>query len=367
MKKKVLLITRTFVADSPVGVRNSNFVKYLSQVAELEVLNLTPDLYLYKSKSRISNLIFKVLNKLPWLPDIDVLIIKKYKKRIKQLLNEKQFDTILIGILPFSFLLLVKYVRKLRPNINIVVDLTDPITANINFKKYNYLKQHYLEYIEKSYFPMIDTLIVLNPELKSYYENKYLMKNIVVIEQGIEKSITVQTKRPPQNNRLEFSYIGALYKKGREPFELYKAIEQMEGEIRLNMYGGFKKKFIPPDTDCFYYGGRVSREKVKEIYNETDVVVFIDNQHSLQVPGKTLEVMALNKPVLFIYYNDDSPTINQIKVINDFVYFAKNNRDEIANGINSILNIEPTKLFGISRNITQFYWENILIKLIPHL
>ena len=97
-------------------------------------------------------------------------------------------------------------------------------------------------------------------------------------------------------------------------------------------------------------------DKLSNIYSDADVLVFIDNRDTVQVPGKTLEILATNKPILFIYYNDDSPTLQYIRGY-DGIYFAKNNKEEISFALTKIC-LDNSVCFN--RKLEIFYWENLL-------
>ena len=199
-------------------------------------------------------------------------------------------------------------------------------------------------------------MIVLNEEIKNYYHHKYnFLKNIIVLEQGTNLT-SFNTKVCKTSNQVEAIYAGMLYKKIREPFKLYEAINQYSGNIRLSVYGSFKKIFLPPINERFYYGGKVGREIANEKIRDADIIVFIDNFFGLQIPGKILDCLATNKPILFIYECEKSPTLKY--VINyEGVFFAKNNTQEIIKQLDKI-----TQYIGsnYNRNISMYNWENLV-------
>jgi hypothetical protein len=365
MKKKVLYISRSHVDESPVGIRYNNFKKYLEMNTDLTVLNLTNDSFLYSRKNKFHKVINRFIKKLPLLPDSDILIIWKYKKAIKRILNQNNYNSIIIGILPISFLYLSKFIKKVNKKLKVIVDMSDPISANISFNSLSKMKQNFLLNLEKNYLKYVDTLIVLNKDIKNYYDKKYEIDTIEVIEQGIDPNCmnlpkTILSKKVKQINLI---YAGHLFKNGREPYELYKAIKMSNHNIKLRIFGQFKNCFYPPKEDKFCFGGRISRDNLQQEYQKANIIVFIDNKNSIQVPGKTLEVLALNKPILFIYFNDSSPTLKYVKNYPG-VFFAKNNSQDILAALNSII---LNNIYFFERNIKKFYWNNLLCKLNKHI
>jgi hypothetical protein len=78
----------------------------------------------------------------------------------------------------------------------------------------------------------------------------------------------------------------------------------------------------------------------------------------LQVPGKLIEIMSFDKPILFIYQNDNSPSFNYIKD-QPGIFITKNNVLEIKKTINLII---ETKNKNWKRDIRKYYWENLFKK-----
>jgi hypothetical protein len=169
------------------------------------------------------------------------------------------------------------------------------------------------------------------------------------------------SKCKDKHGRYVLTYAGHLYLNGREPFELYKAIESLNKDLLLNVYGKFDSSLNPPKTKKFHYGGKVAKQELVAVYAQTDIIVFIDNKDTIQVPGKTLEVLALNKPILFIYYNDDSPTINYFKKF-DGVYFVRNTMENIRDSISEIIS---SRRCTHERDLRDYSWDVLVTKLEP--
>jgi hypothetical protein len=357
--KKILFISRSNINDLPGGVRFNNYVNYLYKKCDLTIINLTNNLWIYSRKNLIQILTNRLIKKLPLLPDCDILILNHYKKEIKKAIKKQTFDVIIIQVLPYSFLYLPEFIRSINAKVHIIVDLSDPATASISYKYFSKKRQLFYHNLEKESLKYINTLIVLNKELKLFYENKYKINNVMVIEQGIDYKFTSISKPTSRNNPISLIYAGNFYKKGREPLELYKAIELLQNKVKLSIYGYIKSEYCPPDNLCFHLGGRITREELHIEFEKCDIIVFIDNKDTLQVPGKTLETLALNKPVLFIYFNEDSPTLNYIKD-QPGIYLAYNQFEAIADAIERLISFN---CFYFERKLDEYYWHNLLKRL----
>ena len=123
------------------------------------------------------------------------------------------------------------------------------------------------------------------------------------------------------------------------------------------MYGNINKSLLPSsNTTKIEYKGQIDHEKLTQEYLNNDVLVFIDNDKGYQVPGKVLELLAMQKPVLFIYSNEKSPTLFYVKD-SGFVIMVKNNVDNIIEGIIQIQNTDFSRVKSI--DITQYYWGEL--------
>ena len=360
-KKNVLIISRANINNSPVGIRAANLVSELSTLSNLDVINLTNETILYR-KSVIISSIRKLLSRILIFPDSDVLLLKKYKKNISEFCLNKSYDIIIIKVLPFSFLKLVGYVKRISSKSSIFLDLSDPISFNMEFDSFPKLKRMYLLQLERKNFQLVDKLIVLNSEIRQLYLEKYPFLKIQVIEQGISKHYPIISKNSTKNGIYELIYAGNFYKGFREPYELYKAVKKFPiGKIRLNVYGTFNHAFLPPAYDCFYYGSRVAIDVLYRIYNEMDAIVFIDNNNSIQIPGKLLEVLSLNKPLIFIYYNKNSPSY---KIAQKFegVFFSENVSTNIFKCIQEVITAKSEYI----RILEDYYWDTLDRKMLEN-
>lgn len=345
--------------NSSGGIRHSNIIKHLNSASDLTVLNLVEESFLFSSNSLIVRHIGKLIRKLPLLPDPDVLIVKRYKRNIKKLFLNNKYNTVIIGVIPFSFLMLTKFIKEISYDTKVIVDMTDPITCNARYKSYSLLKRKHLRVMEKKYFRYIDTLIVLNQEIKEFYQNQLKeAPQIIVIEQGFDEKWCFVDSKPKNKSSLKLLYAGYLYKNIREPFELYHAVNSFDGKIFLSVFGSIKSFFKPPSNDRFFFGGKISFNRLIQEYDKSGIIVFIDNRDSLQIPGKIYEILALNKPILFLYYNENSPTIKLISGF-DGIYFSKNEKNEIQKTLHLI---NSSKNFYYKRDLSEFFWRNILLK-----
>lgn len=349
MNKRVLYITNSINEINTLGYRHSNILKHLTSYFNIDLLN-------FEFTKREKTIFKTILNKLFTYPDIYYFNLFRYKRQIRNKLAHNNYDLVIIGVLPFSFLILASFIKKEQSSAKVIVDMTDPLTANVSYINHKYFHKYFINCYEKKHFKNIDTLIVLNEEIKNYYHDKYkFLKNIIVLEQGTNP-VSLKKCDIKKSSKLELIYSGMFYKEIREPFKLYDAVILYPGEIRLSIYGSFKKIFLPPISDRFYYYGMVDKEEINKKTQEADIIVFIDNFFGLQVPGKILDCLATENPILFIYENEHSPTLKYVQD-SDGVFFAKNNSNNIREQIDLITKSNNLKY---KREISKYYWENLV-------
>ena len=98
-------------------------------------------------------------------------------------------------------------------------------------------------------------------------------------------------------------------------------------------------------------------------YLKADIIVFIDNAYGIQVPGKTIELLAFNKPILFISSNGQSASIKYFQSCQNFLK-VENTYKSIEQILNSLkIMFEPETITG--KDISGYYWQNLIPKYLP--
>ncbi|MHC1776982.1 MAG: hypothetical protein AB9834_16385 [Lentimicrobium sp.] len=265
--------------------------------------------------------------------------IMQEMKKLKQ--EQKQFDAIIISASPFSLLKLVRKIRKLFPEAKYIYDTGDPFYGNSGTELIKPLRTTFARRFEQRYLPDIDTLVVMSKALKSHYLRHFgdilNEKRIHVIDQGYQP---FYNDFPAKGNRIpgemKLLYAGGLYKGLREPYGLYEAIRNYNaGKVSLRIFGNIHKDFLPEESERFYYGGSIESAQLYKEYQDCDATVFIDNKSGVQVPGKVLELTGIKRPILFIYDNPSSPTIEYIEG-NLAIVKCRNNMSDISEALNKL-------------------------------
>lgn len=378
--KNILFVTSEIYPNSAQGVRYVNLLKHLSQHYKITHLTYNSRIFNPENCNNLSLIDPRIKNKLTGFlikstkkifnifcfPDKFTLDIKRYNRLIKQILVKKHFEAIVICMNPFSFYKIGKFIKNLNPQLKLIADLSDPFTGNaVVLNSADYIKNKRREF-ETEYIKYFDKIVVLNDKIRSYYLREFglLNEKCVVLEQGVDEKFlaTFQAnlqKSHSSKDSIRMIYAGGFYKGFREPFNIYNAIEDNPIKIKLDVYGSMKKYFHPNKSSNIYYHGVIGNLDVAKKYAESDIIVLIDNARGLQVPGKTIECLAISKPILFIYENEESPTLQYVKEASG-VITCKNEFKEIHKALTIISEcyLDIVKTFDFSR----FTWVSLANK-----
>ena len=345
----MILITGDCKSSSAQGMRytalfgrhlyaRSKMICYSPQCDSIENL----DMFSVTSSTSLISKMLRVMQRRTIYPDPYIFRIQAYKRKLMQIESCDPKGNVIIGCTPFSLMLLSLSIKRKHPDVNLILDMSDPFSFNMCNNK-RPIRSMIAQHIEKTSFPHIGHIVVLNEGIRDRYRTMYPMwsEKFTVIEQGVDEGFIekVKTESILENRRggFTFLYAGGFYKKGRNPSELYKAFEAQKESCRLSVYGNIRKSLMPIGYDNIGYHRAIDKDQLALITAQADALILMDNDYGYQVPGKTLETLASGKPVLYIYNNEASPTLKYIREARGVVW-AKNNAADIATAIKRIIN-----------------------------
>lgn len=353
--RNVLIVYGKIDENSSRGTRQKHIISYLSRSCKVylyEVDNALPS-------SKPAQILLELRRKLTYPHQSYSHRYKATKKEVLSLVDNKNIDAVIILTKPFFLMKLIVPIKHAHPNVMVCCDMTDPFSSNVELLHTNSLHKRMIQSFEEKYMSEADYIVVLNKEILKYYQD--ICKNIVVIEQGIDDSLIDAIRNSEggfaKDNTTSLVYAGNFYKKIRDPHELYRAIDAIKQEVKLTIYTHVEKReCLPHSTEQIENLPSVDKDELFKVYANSNIIVFIDNFFGIQVPGKTLEVLATNKPVLFIYNNKYSPTLNYVKSQKG-IFLVENDYVAISETIERILDQEVSTW---NRDVKKYYWENIL-------
>ncbi len=297
-------------------------------------------------------------------PDAYIFRLEQYKRKLKGIFFRNTFENVIIGCTPFSLLLLGKWIKTNYPSSQLIADMSDPFSFNMG-NKGRPRRVRIARYIETKSFTYFDKIIVLNETIQKRYQQLYpeLADKFQVVEQGVDEDFINRVNESTCSNKniaqFTFLYAGGFYKKGRNPVNLYNAFELSELDCKLEIYGNIRKINRPKNSNKIKFHKAVDKMQLAAITAKANALILFDNDYGYQVPGKTIETLASGKPVLFIYKNNNSPTLKYIKDASGVVW-VKNSVTEIREGIYKIIKGEFTQPYF---DYSPYTWGKMRMKL----
>ncbi len=296
-------------------------------------------------------------------PDRHIFNIRKYQSSLGRSMQVKMASAIILGMAPFSFLVMGKYLKAKYPDTMLIADLADPFSFNMRYKT-SRIRKYLAQLIESKCFSYFDCITVLNKQIQDHYSFLYPhhAQKFVVLEQGIEPELInkVNLVSSVNNPTYTFLYTGTFYKRGRRPYPLYHAFSGCGMNVKVVVYGNIKKSLRPPVSPKIEYHTAVLKADLLPIITQADALVLVDNAYGFQEPGKTLETLGINKPVLFINENPNSPAAHHAKMSSN-VFWCKNDASSISEAIKAIVDSNAAY---IGLDISPYTWEKMHERLI---
>lgn len=395
MRKKVLYISSLIVKkSSSASIRNTGLVtgliknkinieiltvKYLDELedeylksklanikihnVDLKILNkyLNGKFTVKSGKSNIFKNIFKIIKNLIkgiyFFPDVDKEWIKEFEKLN---INFEEYDLIISSSDTKTSHYIGEKIKKLYPNIAWFQIWGDPWSSDIGLSK---LKKIRAKFKEKELLKKADRIFYVSPftlnDLKNMYPEfsnkmKYIPRGYLEEVKGSPKS---------ESDKIIITYTGVL-NKNRNILHFLKLLEEYNNKnlknIEFNIYGNVDDSLLK-NIEVFsfiYYKGNVSFEEIKEIYKNSDYLLFIDNgSNTTQIPGKIYDYLGTNKKIICLFKNKNE-IYNYFKNELKLLTYQENEIDllEILNSPERVIN----KRFSndiISKKLIEYYME----------
>lgn len=387
---KILFIVRSFSFSGAQPLRFRNIVNYLSENHDIHVLEfgntneeirLNKNLKVYRRKYskigkifngfseeslkknnrqekpiRLFILLFRFVKSL-FFPDPFIIEYYNLKRSLVNLISENSYDFIVGSGFPHTVLLMSSIIQK--KGIPFIYDIGDPFFGNA---KNSYAKNFFAKRLEKKFLKKINCLVVTNGQTKDFYLDHYsfLADKISIVEQGIVlPEIVAAHSIETLINKKSYNliYAGQFYKKLREPFNLYAAIEEInenDKKFKLEIFGNISDIFKVKKSNYINFSGYLPNDIISIKISLSDIIVFIDNAFGIQTPGKIFEVIASKKPVLFIYSNERTPSFSIAKTYPN-IFFAKNETESIVSTLKIITGVAQ-RAYNI--DVEVFSWRN---------
>lgn len=254
-------------------------------------------------------------------------IYDNYKSIIKftEQVNINEFDLIISSSDPKSSHLFVdKLLKSKKKNIPWIQIWGDPFALDITRKNFSEEVVHEEERLLSTADKIIYVSKLTCEKQKEKYpfqQNKMIYIPIPYIKESISK------KEFPKNYKeMKLCYCGDYPSYVRNLMPLYQAVKELN--IKTTICGMSDLELN--STNLITILPRQDLKYIKNLEDESDVLVFLSNIQGSQIPGKIYQYFSTNKVILFILDGDIRQLKETFEVYNR-VIFVENNKEAIEN------------------------------------
>ena len=292
LKEKLKNIKKNFcelkILNEYLGLKNNN------------IKNKTENILYKKFFTKLKNIIKNFIKDIYFFPDIDKEWIKEFENLN---INYKDYDLIISSSDTKTSHYIGEKIKKQYPKIPWFQIWGDPWGSDIGLEG---LRKILAKLKEKKLLEKADRVFYVSPftlkEIKNRYKN--LENKIKYLPRGFLEEVY---KEKSEKREIIISYTGVL-NQNRNISNFIQLIENYNvkntPKIKLNIYGNADNSILkniksPSCVECF---GKISFEKIKDVYKQSDYLLFIDNgKNTTQIPGKIYDYLGTNNKIICLF------------------------------------------------------------------
>ncbi|MCX6722975.1 MAG: hypothetical protein NT094_02785 [Candidatus Staskawiczbacteria bacterium] len=269
----------------------------------------------YNLKISIKKVFSFVAKKLIW-PDLYIFWFFIAKKRLKEMVEEKEYDCVISSAPTFVCHLLGYYAKSIKKNIQWIAEYGDPYSFNPGFSK------KFLSFLDKKIEEIIikkmDYLVVPVEKSKVGF-----LKHFSSLQESKIKVISHSSEHIPadpgdidwnyfDDQLINIAYTGMMYPKIRNPKILLESLVRFKKKypdnykkLRFHFFGHYKNvetifeeyRELLDDKSIIIYG-EVLRKNCSFACQKSDFLLNISNMSDYQSPSKLIEYLSYKKPII---------------------------------------------------------------------
>ncbi len=260
----------------------------------------------------------------PLYPATDVKLIKKYYCVVKEALCTNKYEMIIAVYNPIEAVIAGKFAIRKVQGCKYCLYMFDTLTntgqATARGLKTNKAIKIYTDNRKLSWelklFECADSIILMNSHRQHYKQKMYdeFQSKIVFSDLPLFDPTNFCADFTESNTKINMVYCGVLSKEYRNPRYLCEAVIKCKEYIScsLDVYcrgncGQMLEQYSERSNNVIRKHEYVEYGKMKDILNNSDVLISIGNYNSKMVPSKIFEYMSTGKKIIhFIRSNNDS-------------------------------------------------------------
>ncbi len=263
------------------------------------------------SSRRLINYVLLPDSRIPWVPFA--------VHRIGKIHRSNPIDLIVATLPPFTTGIIASRARR-KWHIPYLLDLRDAWTHNLYMPRLSSIHGKIQNRLEFQTIKFASGLVFVNPELRSYYQNKYsFLKNarLKVIRNGFDREdfSHLSLHKPDRPDSLfKIGIMGTIYSQGNAPYTLINALSVLKHQsnllsqkLKIVFIGKWTRSFhawvmsqtVHPQVEFIPYLPHRKALELARTMNALALALHSDLEGSeLVTPGRIYEYLYLKKPVL---------------------------------------------------------------------
>ncbi|NLK95023.1 MAG: glycosyltransferase family 4 protein [Clostridiales bacterium] len=258
---------------------------------------------------------------------------------IEKFCNENKifnYDYVLISGGPFMHFSIAGYFKR-KYNSKVILDFRDPFANNPRFVN-NKIKNSIKSYFENKFIKNCDKYITVNKYCKELVGNERDKERAYIIDNGYDENIIdkINKSSKAKNTKLNIVYTGTVYSDFNINNFLNVLREKEINEKVIFNYAGNNNEI--KDNYNIKNHGQLEYSKSLELMNNNDVGIIFTGGKPFESTTKIFEYIGCDKIIMII--TDGEPKTGNIHEITkdlESVFWCKNNKEDIRNTINELL------------------------------
>lgn len=236
----------------------------------------------------------------------------------KEAIEVNNIEAMISSSWPVTSHIIAKDLKK-KYNLKWIADLRD--LWNLNpYVKHTFIRNYFEKKLEIETFEYADVLTTTTELASKKLKELHPQKKICTVMSGYDIEDITNNNTPKNQEKLNFTYAGSLYGGKRNPKLLFKGINELIHEDKINplllsldFYGdNFGLKETAEEygiEDLVNIHGTIPHEEVLKKQKESQALLLLswnNKKEEMFLPGKIYEYLAAKRPVLSIGYREGS-------------------------------------------------------------